>query len=73
MRRSTRTGTLVLVSNHVESIYNDRWLGDVLHYTGMGGKGDQSLAFMQNKTLAESPSSEADLHLFEVDTPRAYT
>ena len=73
MRRSTRTGTLVLVSNHVESIYNDRWLGDVLHYTGMGGKRDQSLAFMQNKTLSESPTSDVDLHLFEVNTPRAYT
>ena len=73
MRRSTRTGTLVLVSNHVESIYNDRWPGDVLHYTGMGGKGDQSLTFMQNKTLSESPTSDVDLHLFEVNIPRAYT
>lgn len=73
MRRSTRTGTLVLVSNHVESIYNDRWVGDVLHYTGMGGKGDQSLTFMQNKTLAESRSNDVDIHLFEVNKPQAYT
>jgi 5-methylcytosine-specific restriction protein A len=73
MRRSTRTGTLVLVSNHVESIYNDRWVGDVLHYTGMGGKGDQSLTFMQNRTLAESHSNDVDVHLFEVNKPQAYT
>jgi 5-methylcytosine-specific restriction protein A len=73
MRRSTKTGTLVLVSNHVESIYNDRWLGDVLHYTGMGGKGDQSLTFMQNKTLEESERNGVDLHLFEVNKPQAYT
>lgn len=43
MRRSLDTNTLVLVSNHVKSIYGDRWIGDTLHYTGMGLVGDQYL------------------------------
>ena len=36
MRRSLKTNTLVVVSNHVESIYDDRWIEDTFHYTGMG-------------------------------------
>jgi len=36
MRRSLTTNSLVLVSNHVASIYDDRWIGDTFHYTGMG-------------------------------------
>lgn len=37
MRRSRKTNTLVIVSNHVPSIYEDRWdSNDVLHYGGMG-------------------------------------
>jgi len=72
MRRSLRTNTLVLVSNHVESLYDDRWIGDVFHYTGMGQTGDQSLNFMQNKTLAESQTNGVEIHLFEVDREKAY-
>lgn len=49
MRRSHKTNTLVIVSNHIKSIYDDRWGGDILHYTGMGSKGDQSLTFQQIK------------------------
>ena len=41
MRRSHKTNSLVLVSNHTKSIYSDRWVGDVLHYTGMGQNGDK--------------------------------
>lgn len=66
MRRSNRTNTLLIISDHVESIYEDRWIEDVLHYTGMGKKGDQSLSWMQNKTLNESLLNAVDLHLFEV-------
>ena len=38
----------------------------VYHYTGQGMKGDQSLSFAQNKTLAESPDNHVNLHFFEV-------
>ncbi|EGO88341.1 hypothetical protein G8S49_10870 [Clostridium botulinum C] len=53
MRYSKTTKTLVLIVNHVKSIYEDKWDGDILYYTGMGKYGDQSLEFMQNKTLAK--------------------
>ena len=72
MRRSKKTNTLVLVSNHVKSIYDDKWIGDVLHYTGMGTKGDQSLNYMQNPTLNESDSNNVEIHLFEVFEEKKY-
>lgn len=66
MRRSYRTNSLVLVSNHTKSIYSDRWVGDVFHYTGMGQNGDQSLQFAQNRTLNESRYNGVSVYLFEV-------
>ena len=66
------TNSLVLVSNHVASIYDDRWIGDTFHYTGMGQQGDQSLSTAQNKTLAESRTNGVAVHLFEVDREREY-
>ncbi|WP_241794286.1 HNH endonuclease [Vibrio breoganii] len=73
MRRSHKTNTLVLISNHIKSIYDDRWDGNVLHYTGMGTTGDQNLSFAQNKTLAESPISGVSVHLLEVFKDQEYT
>lgn len=72
MRRSHKTNTLVLVSNHVKSIYSDRWYGKELHYTGMGSTGDQTLG-AQNKTLHESNFNGVEVHLFEVFELREYT
>tara|TARA_B100000780_G_scaffold102899_1_gene72004 strand:+ start:204 stop:1028 length:825 start_codon:yes stop_codon:yes gene_type:complete len=72
MRRSHKTNTLVLVSNHVKSIYSDRWFGKELHYTGMGSSGDQTLG-TQNKTLYESNLNRVEVHLFEVFELREYT
>ena len=72
MRRSHKTNTLVLVSNHVKSIYSDRWFGRELHYTGMGSTGDQTLG-TQNKTLYESNFNGVEVHLFEVFELREYT
>ncbi|AMW78899.1 HNH endonuclease [Acinetobacter sp. TGL-Y2] len=71
MRRSKRTNTLIIVSNHVESIYEDKWIGDILHYTGMGRLGDQKLN-TQNKTLAESKTNGITVHLFEVFKDKNY-
>ncbi len=67
------TGYSVRRQNHIKSIYDDRWLGDTFHYTGMGMSGDQSLEFMQNKTLANSPSNGVAIHLFEVFEEKIYT
>lgn len=66
MRRSLSTNSLILISKHIHTIYDDQWIDEVLHYTGMGQSGDQSLDFMQNKTLAESRENGVSLHLFEV-------
>ncbi len=71
MNRSLKTNTLVIISNHVKSIYEDKWIGDELHYTGMGQTGDQKLN-SQNKTLAESNSNGVSVHLFEVFTEKEY-
>jgi 5-methylcytosine-specific restriction protein A len=73
MRRAKRTNSLVIVSDHTKALYDDRWIDGVMHYTGMGQLGDQSLSFMQNKTLAQSDSNGVAVHLFEVHKPNAYT
>ncbi|CAK7038077.1 HNH endonuclease [Tissierella sp.] len=72
MRKSNTTNTLVIVSDHTKGLYEDRWEGDVLHYTGMGKNGDQGISFAQNRTLYESNSNGVDVFLFEVITKRQY-
>ena len=67
MKRSKRTNTLVLISNHIKSIiYDDRWLNNKFYYTGMGSLGNQTLKGNQNITLYESNTNGVDVHLFEV-------
>ncbi|PAB61355.1 HNH endonuclease [Anaeromicrobium sediminis] len=73
MRRAHKTGTLVIVSDHTRAIYEDRWIEDVLHYTGMGQVGDQSINSSQNKTLNESSSNGVEVYLFEVFKKKEYT
>lgn len=72
MRRSLKTNTLTLISNHIKSIYNDRWLDGVFHYTGMGTLGNQTLS-AQNKTVFESRNNGVEMHLFEVFKLKEYT
>lgn len=66
MRRSKKTNTLVIVSDHTKGLYEDKWYGDVLHYTGMGKIGDQDINASQNKTLNESNHNGVAVFLFEV-------
>lgn len=66
MRRSKKTNTLVLISDYTKGIYHDKWIGGVLHYTGMGKNGDQDIHWAQNETLAECGKNGVDIHLFEV-------
>ena len=73
MRRSHATNTLLLISDHTKSLYEDLWQGDILHYVGMGTEGDQDINFQQNKTLANSNRNQVDLLLFEVFNPGQYT
>jgi len=73
MRRSKKGGLLVLISDPFKGLYHDRWEGDVCHYTGMGKKGDQSINFSQNRTLAESSDTRIPVHLFEALEHQRYT
>ena len=73
MRRSLVTNTLVLISDFTKSLYLDEWRGDVLHYCGMGQKGDQRLDSAQNRTLAESRVNGVAVHMFEVYAKNRYT
>jgi 5-methylcytosine-specific restriction protein A len=66
MRRSLKTNSLVLISDHTKSAYEDKWIGKIFHFTGMGVTGEQSLAFQQNRTLVESKENGVRLWLFEV-------
>lgn len=66
MRRSRTTNTLVLISDYTKGIYHDKWIGGILHYTGMGKNGDQDIHWAQNATLADCGRNGVDTHLFEV-------
>ncbi|PRO64560.1 HNH endonuclease [Alkalicoccus urumqiensis] len=73
MRRSHTTNTLVLFTDRTKE-YADRWEIDengeeVLHYTGMGLEGNQSLDNAQNRTLANSHSNGIHIYLFETMQP----
>jgi HNH endonuclease. len=72
MRRSHNTNTLMIISDHTKGLYEDKWFGDELHYTGMGKSGDQTLEFSQNKTLAQSEKNGVEVHLFEALLPTQY-
>lgn len=66
MRRSKTTDTLVIVSYYTKGIYHDKWIGGVLHNTGMSKNGDQDINWAQNATLAGCSHNGVDVHRFEV-------
>ena len=72
MRRAKATNTLVIISDPTKALYEDKWYGDTLHYTGMGKVGDQALKGNQNLTLFNSNTNGIDVHLFEVLEARNY-
>lgn len=72
MRRSYATNTLVIISDYTKGLYHDKWIDGVLHYTGMGKRGDQDINRAQNATLALSCRNGVDVHLFEVINPGEY-
>lgn len=71
MRPSNRTHTLIIISDHTKALYEDKWYGNILHYTGMGKIGDQVLTG-PNRTLAQSDHNGVEVHLFEVLHPTQY-
>lgn len=72
MRKSNQTNSLIIISDHTKNLYDDKWDGDILHYTGMGKKGDQSINFAQNRTLNESRLNGVKVFLFEVLKAKEY-
>lgn len=66
MRRSIRENCLIIITDHTKSLYDDRIDSKgILHYTGMGTKGDQELDKTQNKTLNESKDNDIKVYFFE--------
>jgi mutator protein MutT len=74
MRKSNRANSLILFALHnAGNPYEDKWDDQgVMHYTGMGLSGDQSIDYAQNKTLAESRTNGVGVHLFESFEPKEY-
>lgn len=71
MRRATETKSLVLFTDHAKSLYDDRWdESGILHYTGMGKKGHQTLS-SGNQTLNESADTGIRVFYFERFTGKA--
>lgn len=75
MRRSNTTNSLVLFTDHsdTENVYEDKWIDDVLHYTGMGLEDDQKLEGNQNLTLYNSRTNGVRVYLFETFSPTKHT
>ncbi len=64
MPYSVERNILFVLSKH-GSLYEDEWRDDVLHYTGWGQEGDQTLT-RGNEKLANSSTNGYEVHLFEV-------
>lgn len=73
MRKSSQTGTLVIISDKTKPYYQDKWSNGVLLYTGMGKYGDQTLKGNQNYTLYYSDTNGIKVYLFEVYKKAVYT
>lgn len=66
MRRSKETNSLVLIAKHNNPLYDDQWTDDgILNYTGMGTENDQSISYVQNKTLTIAEREGIKVYLFE--------
>ena len=72
MNYSSKTQTLVLFSHHEGGLYGDRWDKDILHYTGMGQRGDMEMKG-PNLRLKDAKKDGTEIHLFEVFKKTEYT
>jgi 5-methylcytosine-specific restriction protein A len=71
MRWSSARTCMVIIFDHSKALYDDRWDQNVLHYTGLGTVGDQTLTG-QNLRLAKQQETGIDVHLFEVFEQNKY-
>jgi len=66
IRRSLKTSSIVIVSDHTSSPYEDTWVNNFFHYTGRGLAGKQALSLPENKILVDAKTHGVSLYLFEV-------
>jgi|GEM_PF-878018 len=64
IRPSKKTNTIVIICDHMKSIYDDYWKDGVLHYTGQGKNGNQTMD-NNNLSLKNAESDGRTIHLFE--------
>ena len=72
IRKDTRKPSLHELKIGESYINEDIMRMFLMHYTGMGLSGDQSIDYAQNKTLAESRTNGVGVHLFESFEPKEY-
>jgi len=66
------TNRLILIRNHIKSIYEDKQEGNILYYTGEGRIGNQELTGI-NLRLSKSKEANTEVLLFEVFKSSEYT
>lgn len=65
IRKSHTSKAIVIFSDHTgESVFEDFWLNNKLHYNGVG-EGNQTISKGENKLLANSTKDKVKVYLFE--------
>lgn len=73
IRKSKKLNVLVLINDPKYGLYQNRWKENVLFFTAIGRKGEQSLQEpWQNRELAHSEENGQKLFLFEKQKPSHY-
>lgn len=73
IRKSKKLNLLVLINDPKYGLYDNRWKKDVLYFTAIGRKGNQTLNDpWQNRELTEHVENEQKLYLFEKQKPSHY-
>lgn len=62
---SKKNNLVVLISKNKGGLYENKWLDNIIHYTGEGQTGDQVIS-RGNKKIVDSSKEDIPLHLFEV-------
>ncbi len=73
MRQSKENECLILISDFTKGEHHDKWIQNVLHFTGYGKKGDQDIHRGQNATLCDSKRFGTAVFLFQMLEPGFYT
>jgi len=71
IRYSSKTKSIVIISDPSDPFYQDYWEGSIIHYTGTGRENDQKLEGV-NKRLANINDSDINGYLFEKIKPNDY-